>query len=161
MRHRQRHLHATLVKFVREQLDELGWINAPVNFGSTPVTVIDYEPQQAGETPAYNTVAVSIGDQGEDEAYEMGGLSSCRYALFVDVYPEVEAIGVALAEDIKHMLVDRYVPLLDFNRVAGGEPTDEMIELESVMVEVIPTAATTLDKRTWRAVKATAVCFFL
>ena len=159
MRHRQRHLHRTIFTTVRDALDDAGWITAPVNFGTTPVTVIDYEPQQIGETPAYNTVAVSIGDQTADEEYELGGLMETSYAVFVDIYPTQESIGVAIAEDVKDVLTDLLIPLKDYTSSAAGTDTEEQIEFRHVMVEVVPSAATTLDKRSWRVVKATAVCF--
>lgn len=161
MRHRQRHLHATIVRHVRQALDETGWLHAPVNFGSTPVTLLAYEPQEAGETPAYNTVAVSIGQQGSDDAIELGGgLHECRYVVFIDVYPTKESIGVAIADDIKDALTETYLPLRDFTSSADGVEVDAQIEFEDVLVETIPSAASALDKRSWRAVKATAVCYF-
>lgn len=161
MRHRQRHVHATIVRHVRETLTSSGWVNDPVNFGSTAVTLLDYEPQQAGETPALNTVAVSIGDQGEDAAYELGGgLTVCPYVVFVDVYGESEPIGIAISEDIKEALNYEIVALRDFTTDAAGVETSGQIEFESVIVETIPTATTTLDKRSWRSVKATAVCYY-
>ena len=161
MRHRQRHLHATILGHVREALTAAGWVNAPVNFGSTPVTLLDYEPQQAGETPAFNTVAVSIGTQGPDEPFELGGgLYSCRYTVFIDVYGENEPIGVALADDIKDAISEEVIPLRDFTADPLGVDTDGEIEFEMTLVEELPTATTTLDKRSWRSVKTTAVCYF-
>lgn len=158
MRHRQRHLHATIVRHLTEQLTSLGWVNAPVNFAAAPITILGYEPQAAGKTPAPNTVAISIEDQGEDEPFELGGLESCNYTLFVDIYGQNEPVGIAIADDVKDSLTHAGLPLLDFTHTPT--PTDEWIEFEHVLVENIPSAATTLDKRTWRAVKATAVCFF-
>lgn len=161
IRHRQRHLHATIFRHIRLALDEDGWLQAPVNFGSVPVTLLDYEPQEAGETPAYNTVAVSIGHQGSDDAYELGGgVYECRYTVFIDVYPTKEPIGVAIADDIKAAINDRTIPLRVFTSNADGDEVDAVIEFEDVMVETIPSAASTLDKRSWRAVKATAVAYF-
>jgi hypothetical protein len=69
MRFRQRHVHATIYKYLSDSLGELGWYgtlipSGPTNFGAAPVVIMDYEPQQAGETPAPNTVAVSIDHQG-------------------------------------------------------------------------------------------------
>lgn len=159
MRHQQRHVHATIVKHVTEKLDELGWVDDPVNFGTTPVTILDYEPQEAGETPAINTVSISIGHEGHDAEYELGGMSQVEYTLFLDVYPENESIGIALAADIKDSIKYAALTLLDFTE---GPPatTDGYIEFDSVIVEVVPTATTTLDKRSWRSVKATACCFF-
>jgi hypothetical protein len=161
MRHRQRHLHATVLDHIRTELAVDGWLAAPVNFAATAVTLIDYEPQEAGETPAMNTVAVSIGDQGTDEVEELGGgISSCSYTVFVDVYGENEPIGVAISDDVKQGLVNQVIPLKDFTHSADGVETDAQVEFEMVLVEVIPSAASTLDKRSWRAVKATAVVFF-
>jgi hypothetical protein len=88
MRHRQRHLHATIVRHVRPPSTTCRLAHTTPSTSAPPVTlVIDYEPQQAGETPAYNTVSVSIGHQGADEEYELGGgMLQCRYTVFVDVY---------------------------------------------------------------------------
>ena len=161
MRHRQRHVHRTIVDHVRANLDFGGWVTAPVNFGTSPVTVMDYQPLEAGETPAFNSVCVSMGDQGADEVVELGGgLSSCRYTVFVDVYGINEPIGVAISEDIKDCLTDEIIPVRDYTTDAVGVPTDHDIEFELVMVEKIATATTTLDKRSWRSVKTQAVVYF-
>jgi hypothetical protein len=161
MRFRQRHLHATIVGHIRSALTTGGWLSEPVNFGTTPVTLLDYEPQQAGETPAFNTVAVSIGHQGADEDFELGGgLATCSYTVFVDIYGESEPIGVAIGDDIKDCLTNMVVALRDFTADPAGVEVEAQIEFEDVMVETLTSAASTLDKRSWRAVKATAVCFF-
>lgn len=161
IRHRQRHLHATVVRHIRLALEENGWLHDPVNWGQPAVTLLDYEPQQAGVTPAYNTVAVSIGAQNSDEPYELGGgIYSCRYIVFIDVYPTKESIGVAIADDIKFAISEEIIPLRIFSTDADGVEADAQIEFEDVMVETIPSAASTLDKRSWRSVKTTAVLFF-
>lgn len=161
MRHRQRHLHRTVYKHVQAALTEGGWIQQPINWGQPAVTMMDYEPQEAGETPAYNTVAVSIGTQGETEAFELGGgLHVCEYTVFIDVYPTKEAIGVAIADDIKDALTEYIIPLRDYSTTTDGVETDARIEFDRVLVENLTSAASTLDKRAWRSVKATAVCYF-
>jgi hypothetical protein len=160
MRHQTRHLHRTVLKAVESELTDLGWFGDPAPFGTTKITLIDYEPQSAGQTPAPNTVAVSVGDVGEAEDYELGGLRSKRYPIFVDIYPTKEAVGVAIADDVADLLTDSIIPLRDYTTDAAGVPTDARIEFETVMVETLASAATTLDKRTWRAVKAVAVCYF-
>lgn len=161
IRHRQRHLHATVVRHVREALSTGGWLTPPVNFGTVPITILDYEPQEAGETPALNTVAISIGHQDADEPDELGGgIYSCRYVVFIDVYPTKEPIGVAIADDIKAAISEQVIPLRIFTTDPSGVEADAQIEFEDVMVEVVASAASTLDKRSWRAVKATAVVFF-
>lgn len=159
MRHRQRHLHKTILEHLRAELTDLGWDVGL--FGAPGITLIDYEAIAAGETPAENTVAVSIGDQLDDQVYELGGgLIRCEYVLFVDIYGGVkEPVSIALADDIKDALWEQIIPLRDFTTDPAGVETDDQIEFERILVEVIPSAATTLDKRTWRSVKATAVLY--
>lgn len=157
MRHRARHLHRTILNYVREELELLSWITedrAP--FGATPVTLIDYEPVEAGKTPAYNTVAVSLGDQTAEEEEELGGMTSVAWAVFVDIYPDSEPIGIAIAEDIRDCLNNLVIPLLDFTYEADGTDSGQQIVFEDTLVEVVPTATTTIDKRSWRSVKTTA-----
>lgn len=158
MRHRQRHVHATIVGHIRSRLTISGWVNVPVNFGTTPVTVIDFQPIEAGLTPAMNTVAVSIGDQGRDEDLELGGgLYRTDFTVFIDVYGENAAIGIALADDIKEAIRHVHLQVWDFAAEAASE---EWLEFENILIENVPSAASTLDKRNWRAVKATAVCYY-
>lgn len=160
MRHRQRHVHHTIYRHVEAALAAGGWMSTPP-YGAEPVTMLDYEPLEAGHTPALNTVAVSIGHQGEDEDRELGGgLSSCDYTVFIDVFGENEPIGISIADDVKQALVGRTIRLRDYTTDAAGVETDAQIEFNFTVVEKIPTATTTIDKRTWRAVKTTAVCFF-
>lgn len=161
MRHRQRHVHKTIFEHLRSALETSGWLGDNVPYAATKVTMIDYEPQEAGETPELNTVAVSIESQGEDEPMELGGgLYRCDYILFVDVYGENEPIGISIADDIKMALNEAVISLLDYTTDADGEETDGQIEFERVRVEKIPTGQTTLDKRSWRVVKAAACCYF-
>lgn len=159
MRHRQRHLHKTILEHLRAELDALGWFDGL--FGAPGITLIDHEPLASGENPAPYTVAVSIGDQLDDRPAELGGgITSCEYVLFVDIYGDRnESIPAALADDIKDALTDQVISLLDFTSDADGVATEHVIEFERVMVEIIPSAATTMDKRSWRSVKAMAVLY--
>lgn len=159
MRHRQRHLHKTIVEYLRTELTALGWVSGL--FGEPGITLIDYEPIEAGVTPEYNTVAVSIGDQLADKEYELGGLLFTGYALFVDIYPSNEPVGIALADDIKDLLSARLISLKDYTTDAAGVVTDFQIEFEDVLVEVLTSAATTLDKRLWRSVKSIAYLYWM
>lgn len=161
MRHRERHVHETILQHVKAGLGDLGWFADPVPFGTVAVEVVGYQPLEAGETPSYNTVAVSMGDSTADLPFELGGgLSVCNYPFFVDVYGASEPIGVAIANDIKDALTDQIIGLRDYTTTSAGVPTDAQIEFDLVMTEKIPTATTTLDKRSWRSVKATAVLYF-
>ncbi len=161
MRHRERHVHATIQAFVEEGLAALGWFDDPAPFGTVPATVVGYQPLEAGHTPSYNTVAVSMGDSTADEAWELGGgLHVCTYPFFVDIYAANEPIGVALSNDIKDHFTERIIPLRDYTTTSQGVPTDAQIEFDDVVTEKVPTATTTLDRRTWRSVKAMAVTYF-
>lgn len=161
MRHRQRHVHKTILEYLRAQLDDGDWFGDPAPYGATPVTLIDYEPQEAGHTPELNTVAVSMGYQGEDLPEEMGGgLHRCEYAVFFDVYGESEPIAVSIADDIKQAINGNIISLLNYTTEAEGEATDAQIEFEDIEVDKPPVATTTLDKRSWRVVKATACVYF-
>lgn len=159
MRHRQRHLHKTVVEYLRTELTALDWDTGL--FGTPGITLIDYEPIEAGVTPVYNTVAVSIGDQLADREWELGGLLVTGYALFIDVYPSSEPVGIALADDIKDLLTNVAIPLKDFTSDADGVETSFQIEFEDVLVEVLTSAATTLDKRLWRSVKSIAHLYWM
>lgn len=161
MRHRTRHIHKTVVEHVRAVLDTNDWLESPpVNFAglnTEPVTLIDYEPQYLGETPVYNTVAVSLGDEGSDDDFQLGDWGKVvRIPLFVDVYPINEPIGIAIADDLKVGLTDLVLPIKDFTTVPPGD-TEGLIEMEDVMVEQLKSAV--MDKRSWRCVKAVLVVY--
>jgi hypothetical protein len=161
MRHRQRHAHKTLLEHLREELTDLGWFADPACFGTTPITLVDYQPLEAGETPALNTVAVSFGDQLADLDHELGGgLTRRDYVVFIDIYGASEPIGVAIGDDIKDALTFGTIALLDYTTDPAGVPVDAQLEFNHVIVETIPTATSTLDKRSWRCVKATVSCYF-
>lgn len=161
MRYRRRHVHETIKQYVIGTLTSQGWVNAPVNFATTPVTVIGHQPLEAGETPPINSVAVTLGDEPPQSDEELGaGLQSQGYTLFVDVWGDSEGLSDSIAGDIKDALVNRIIPLLDFTSNASGDITADTIEFEQILVERVPTATTTVDRRTWRAVKATAICYF-
>ena len=89
-----------------------------------------------------------------------GGLTRRDYVLFVDIYAASEPIGVAISEDVKDALTNRVLTLRDYTADAAGALTDDTIDFEAVVVETIPTATSTLDKRSWRTVKAIACCYF-
>lgn len=158
MRHRERHVLQTVVDHVRTILTDGGWMSESGLFGGPVVTLVDHQPIENGETPAFNTVAVTFGNQTEDLDQELGGsLTTTSYALFVDIFPTDASVGRALAGDIKAGLTSVVIPVHDY---AAGVDTDEQIEFEHVLVEVVPTGSTSLDKRTWRVVNAMATTYW-
>ncbi len=163
IRHRSRHLRATLYNKVRADLTTLGWITAPVNFGATAVTVIDYQPDERGEIVTTNTVAVSLGDVTNDEDEELGagavgadgrpGLRSAWYPVFLDVYMAEQSLADAICDDLRYAFDSQTFPLI--NQITGL-PSDETIEIEEVIGPDRPTIGQgSLDqfKRYWRIMR--------
>jgi hypothetical protein len=160
IRHRQRHVHKTVLEHVRAALQAGGWFSDPAPFSTDVVTLVDYEPLDIGHVPGYNTVAVSIGEESDDREWELGGgLHRCDYTFFIDIYPASAPVGVAIACDIKDALTESVIRLRDYTNDSDGVDTDGEIEFENVLVEVIATGGTALDKRSWRVVKATAAVY--
>lgn len=156
MRFRQRHVHRTLVDYVTGVLDDAGWTAGTPPLGAPAMTILDYEPQTAGEIPPVQSVCISIGEQGPARAFEMGdGLLQVRYVVYIDIYPISESVGIAIAEDIADSLIEIYVGLNDYTS-APPVATGEALEMTRVMVQGIP-STDKMDKRPWRVVKATAV----
>lgn len=158
MRHRTRHVHETIVKHLTGKLDDLGWISAPINFGTTAVEIQSVEPFGEGAVqPEGNLVAITLGDSSEDEDEELGGgLISGHYMVFVDVIAESIPLSVAIADDLRLALKNQIIPLLDFTtNDAGVAAAGSYIEFDMVDVDV-PPAASSVDKRTWRVVSCMA-----
>ncbi len=160
MRFRVRHVHKTIADYLEAELDRLGWVREPINFGTTPMTFLEFQPDEAGTTIAANTVAITLGDEPAAADLEMGdGLREIAYPLFVDVYGANQSIAASIASDIKQLLEDRYMAVLDFSASSAGVATAERIELDKddVSVEKPDAASGAQDfRRFWRVVKTTA-----
>lgn len=157
LRHRSRHLRATLYNKTRTDLDTLGWITPPVNFGTNPITVIDYQPDERGEIITDNTVSVSIGDVTNDQDEELGaavgGLRSAWYPIFIDVYMATQALTDAVCDDIRDSYDNQTIPLID---QITGQPSDLTIEIEEVIGPdrpVIGIGTIEAFKRNWRIMR--------
>jgi hypothetical protein len=154
MRHRTRHIHQTVIQHVTDSLLAHGWINPPINYGSSPVEIQEFEPFGEGAVqPDGNLVAVTIEDSSEDTDEELGGmLISGHYMLYVDVVGETIPLSVAIADDLRVILKNRIIPVKDFTADPAGVAVEGMsIEFVEVNVDV-PPAASSVDKRTWRVV---------
>lgn len=161
MRFRPRHVHQTVVQFVETQLDDLGWVTPPINFGTTTVVVDSAEPDFGQTTlPDGNLVGISMGDEPPNWEEELGGaVESVNFVVFLDVIGATESVAVSIAADLKELLRNKVLTLQDFTlSVDSPSPTTHFIEFESVMVET-PTA-TVMDRRRWRVVKVTAHTVF-
>lgn len=160
LRFRIRHVHKTIADHIEAQMALLGWVTPPVNFDTTPMTFLEFQPDEAGKTIAPNTVAITLGDEGAAEDMEMGdGLREVAYPLFIDIYGANQSIAASIASDIKTLVEDTYLKVRDFTTNPAGVETQEQIELDKDDVTVErPAAATgaTDSRRYWRVVKTTA-----
>lgn len=165
LRFRQRHVRQTIADYIQAGLTDLGWVDAPVNFGATPLTFqeIDAEETVQGQQVAPNTVSTTLGDEPDDETYELGGgLESVDLPVFIDIYAENHSLAVSIASDVKRLLKHKATPVVDYTGTPTASAT-EYIEFESVIGPERPPASigATEFKRHWRVVKAIAVVYFV
>lgn len=157
IRHRSRHLRATLAGKLTAELAALGWISAPVNFSTDPVVVVDYQPDERGEAISKNTVALSLGNAVADIDEELGardgGLRSGWCPVFIDVYMAEQALSDAICDDIRGIFDSQVFPLV--NQITSAAST-ELIDVEEVLGPERPSAAAAAGdqfKRYWRVMK--------
>lgn len=162
IRFRSRHLHATFFTHTKDALTALGWINPPVNFGTTPITMIDYQPDERSEQIKNNTVSVSLGDYAEDDDEELGathgGVRSALYPVWIDVYMSEQALSLAICDDIRDMYTDVTLTMIDQITMSA---TTFPIEVETIDGPArIPGATADQFKRHWRAIRLDARLYF-
>lgn len=160
LRHATRHIHHTVADHIEEQLTILGWMGGagPVPFNSAPVVVRrtsgpakDVEAQQ---------VRISIGDEQHPTSLELGGpLTEQELPIFVDIFMDSDGTAVALACDVRDILLGRVggkrsLPVID--QVNDTPVPGWRIELDDV-VRVTPEHVLAMH---WQIVKVTAVTRF-
>lgn len=165
LRFRSRHVHKTVADYLESGLDDLGWVTAPVNFGTTPVTFSEFEPDEPNPTEILvNTVSITMGDELPDAELELGGrLLSTKWVLFVDVYGANRSITNSICSDVKALLADLYLPVLEFTTSSAGVATTERLEVDrdTILVERPTESADAKDiRKNWRVVKATVEVTF-
>lgn len=142
LRHASRHLRQTLIDHVTAALVTGGWTGDPAPFGTTPVEIRSSRIREADLAPITgNLVAISFGDEGEDEPVELGGgLVVSSSHMFIDVVAVGDAVGLALASDIKDLLSGRaaestrFLTLNDYTSVPTGVAVPGyQIEIPSVV----------------------------
>lgn len=165
MRFRPRHVHKTIADHIEAEMATLGWVTPPVNFGTAPLTFKEFEPDEPTPTTIVpNTVSITLGDEMPDEELELGGrLLATRFPLFVDVYGENFSIARSICSDVKDILVDLPLDVLDYTASNTGAATQERIFIErnSILVERPAGSADAKDiRKNWRVVKATVEVTF-
>lgn len=164
MRFRYRHTHKTLCAYIEARLTTLGWVNSPINFGTTAVTFTEIQPDENGEKIEPNVVAITLGDGPDDVLEELGGgLYSISYPLFVDVYATNQSLAVSIADDVKDSLNhDMSIPLYDWTNPSAPVQQSDYITFEKVFgPERPPVSVASNDfRRHWRVVKGLATVYY-
>ncbi len=164
IRFRTRHLHATFVNDWRTQLDALGWITPPINFGTQPISVIDYLPDDRTELIKRNTVSITLGDYTADEDEEVGaaggGLRSALYNVYIDCYMAEQALSIAVCDDVRDHYTDWTGPLID--QITGSPIFGTNIVVDSVYGPERPDGGGSAEafKRYWRSMRIDAQLYF-
>lgn len=165
LRHASRHVHHTVANHIEQHLGILGWtVPGSVPFDSPVVTVRRTSAVVGGtlgKLTTAGTVAVTIGNEPLPSLEEMGGpLGSQEYPIFIDCFQDTEATALALATDVKDILMGRlpgtvrYLPVVD--QATGTSVPDWLIELDDIE-RVEPEYNFALF---WQVVKVTAVTYF-
>jgi hypothetical protein len=110
-----------------------------------------------------NTVVVTLGNLDVTDEEELGaatgGLSSMAYPVFFDIYMDETALSVAVADDIRDIFENVYLPLVD--QITGGLVPNAQIAFEDTIGPERPdTAGGENFRRYWRVVKTTARLYF-
>lgn len=159
------YVEETLRRYLTTQLAALDWMAsdpADLPYGATkPVTLIDYVPKK--EAPIEeNTVAMTCGDEGDDDEAEMGasggGLHRTERVYFIDIFGEGPGIALRLADDIKAILTGKLPDTLRYQQVLdpvnGGTLGGHILHFENVQ-RTKPVAQD--FKRDWQVVKVTVI----
>lgn len=166
LRHAPRHVHHTVANHISARLTAMGWTDASTTpFGAKPAKVIKV-PAIAGtqlitDRVTAGTVAITLGDEFGPDLEEMGGVfTSQEYPIFVDIFQDTDAAALALASDIRDIVLGRAVGSqrwLDVINQSTQEPVPGWkIEFDDVD-RVSPETAMPLR---WQVVKVTAVAYF-
>lgn len=166
-----RHVHRTISAYIEEKLTGLGWGRAvagpfqpTVNFGATPLTYQEILPDENGQTVKPNTVAVTPGDEGEDELGELGGgLWHVAIPFFFDVYGEDQSIAKSIASDIKSLITrGAVIALYDWTNGTPVQSNGGYIEFEFVTGPERPQVAQVASdfRKYWQIVKCEAHAYY-
>ena len=146
-------------------LSALGWMNAPINFGTTAVTVVDYQPDERQTPVPHNTIAVSLGDFSSDDEEELGsdlagGLYSALYSVYIDVYMSEQPLSLAICDDIRSTYHNALLDLID--QVTLTAVPNCYIQVEKVLGPERPPSNLGAEafKRYWRIMRVDARLYY-
>lgn len=167
LRFATRHLQASVANHIATALAQLGWTGTagPVPLGTT-AAVVTTRRLRAEEAVVGNLVAISFGDEPDEDPLELGGgLVAIEHHLFVDCVGIEEPHALSLASDVKDLLTgrapgtSRFITLRDYTSDAVGTPVlGHTLEAEDVMRDK-PNGPDWRAK--WHVVKATITHTYL
>jgi hypothetical protein len=170
LRFRARHVHRTVYEYVIGELTSLGWPDAAtaaagavVNFGSTPVTVLESTPDANGVAVAANTLVITVGDEPAARSQELGdGLRMIAFPVYVDIFGANQGIATSIASDVKTLFENRYMYVTDFT-ADPPVPSQEYLEFDSddVSISRPPVQGASDFRRYWRIVNAVAQVYYI
>lgn len=165
IRHASRHVHQTVINYLRDQLDELGWLSAgDVPFGLSPIELIESRPfvgSALDNRIKPGMVAITLGNEMPVVEEELGGpLVLQEYPIFCDVFMDGESAALALATDIRDAFLGRHatsVRTLPLVNQATGEPVADWLLCFEDIERVAPEHNFPVS---WHSVHATAEAYF-
>lgn len=164
LRFRYRHVHQTCADYIKNGLTDLGWVNAPVNFGADPVRFVTVQPEEEKLTIVPPIVAITMGDEPEDELEELGGgMWSVSLPLYIDIYGATGTLSICMAEDVKSLITrNKVIPVSDYSNPTNPVDSDELLYFENVVGPEKPQAAAVATdvRRHWRIVRAMCQVYY-
>lgn len=164
MRFRTRHVHKTICDFLETQMTARGWVNVPINFGASPLTFMEIQPDENGEEVLPNLLAITIGDVPEDNLEQLGsGIWSVPIPVFFDIYGDNGSVAVSIADDVKD-LVSRNMAISVYDWTDPNNPVEQSdyIDFERVVGPERPAASIGSSdfRKHWRVVKGIARVYY-
>ncbi len=166
LRHAARHVHYTVANYVQAQLDALNWTDPDLTpFGAEPVRIIKTPAVLGGTTLADDitagVVAITLGDEYGPDHEEMGGpLHSQEYPIFIDIFQDSHGAALALASDIRDILLGRLPGTQRWLDVVNQTNAQVVPGWKLELEDIDRVSPETVMPLRWQVVKATAVAYF-
>lgn len=164
MRFRTRHIHKTICSYLETQMATLGWVNDPINFGASPLTFQEIQPDENGETVTPNLLAITLGDVDQDTLEQLGGgVWNMPIPVFFDVYGDNGSVAVSIADDVRDLVSrGQIISVYDWTDPSNPVKQDDYIEFERVVGPERPQASigSTDFRKHWRVVKGIARVYY-
>lgn len=104
---RVRLIKSAVQRYIEDNLDALGWFDAPVTEGGTRQhrQVTFYRKPAKWDEPVELNAVMVHSDDSRDTELELGsGFTEDTYAFYCDVYAEKDSVGEHIAGDVRDIL---------------------------------------------------------